>query len=197
MAETPMEGLADYLRAQAGEAFYRGGEERLRHWASEVEAARAPDTRSERERFEALYGKRGETQLPMSSWDAFFDVWQARAREAAAVKDSLTTRPDDWLKEALDGATFAEVRMDGSYQRCSEWNADSVIVPLSKWNALRARPASPTPSVDAERYRWLRDWLMQGRLRAEVMPDAHFRHYQTEEVDAAIDAARLAIKEKP
>jgi hypothetical protein len=81
---------------------------------------------------------------------------------------------------------FGECRAYGPLQTLPASEVDSAI--RSALSALRAQQ----DTKDGERYRWLRDWLLQGRERSEIMPEGHYRFYTTAEVDAAIDAARGA-----
>lgn len=216
MNAAPMQGLSDWLRLQA--EFGPHGDEaeaKLNRWASEVEAARASpaDTALPEiiriladwedangclaaimyDEWIALYKPITEAAVAQSP-RMIRNEWQARL--PAAVKDSLTTRPDDGVYSALTLASFAiKCLRDGI--DIGEKLPD-ILQRIDAMLALRARPAEPTPSDTAlrqclealEGVTEILAWMLGANL---VLPDAGSPAAKAE---AAIAAARQAL-EKP
>lgn len=133
---------------------------------------------TEREKFEALYGKRGETQLPMSSWDAFFDVWQA-------ARASLPSRLADAGK-AIDGV-IPEDGKDGGHiaKRIERWYVEGLYsrdLSACSYNELTL----------AERW-WRRGCNSAVRIAAsqdiEDVPELNLSNYNADDVDTLNDWA--------
>lgn len=218
MAETPMQGLADWLRRRAVfAAMPNNDRETLFRWASEVEAARASPA---------------DTSLPeiiriLADWEdangclaaIMYDEWIAlykpiteaavaqsprmirnewQARLPAAVKDSLTTRPDDGVYSALTLASFAiKCLRDGI--DIGEKLPD-ILQRIDAMLALRARPAEPTPSVDVLRQcldalEMAHDGLTWYRDRFPDVVDGSDDEAAVQ-IDAALSALKAAL-EKP
>lgn len=194
MAETPMQGLAEWLRVEAKKIeWHQVNAAKFRRWASEVEAARASpaDTRSERERFWAWVEDCG------CDTDGAWSAWQARASLPAAVKDSLTARPDD-LHAAIMNLPIGTPGWAGN---------DLLLYKEGHRDARHAAAelvcARPDAALlkDAERYRWLREqYWNDGALCVVATPKVAVKLGHDcpslERLDAAIDAARQAL-EKP
>jgi hypothetical protein len=56
----------------------------------------------------------------------------------------------DVAQQLLDGSRYAEVLTDGNYRVCTEWGADSVVVPISNWKALLAHLRSHPSTTSGE-----------------------------------------------
>jgi hypothetical protein len=74
---------------------------------------------------------------------------------------------------------------------------ESVLALIAEVRALREIQAANVEikmalNVEAQRYRWFRDWFLRGGLRMEIDPVGHIRVTTPDIVDAAIDAARGA-----
>jgi hypothetical protein len=84
---------------------------------------------------------------------------------------------------------------DGNYIGAA--NPQVVLALIAEVRALREIQAANVEikmalNVEAQRYRWFRDWFLRGGLRMEIDPVGHIRVTTPDIVDAAIDAARGA-----
>jgi hypothetical protein len=96
------------------------------------------------------------------------------------------------IKSAIEALETAESGLRWYIDMCPQFARECDDEALAEIDAALSALRAQQDTKDGERYRWLRDWLLQGRERFEIMPEGHYRFYTTAEVDAAIDAARGA-----
>jgi hypothetical protein len=123
------------------------------------------------------------------------DALEALAKSALSRGEEDCESLDDWLSADEFMSSMLLHPIDA---RFAEAMTPSAIVALiAEVRALREIQAANVEikmalNVEAQRYRWFRDWFLRGGLRMEIDPVGHIRVTTPDIVDAAIDAARGA-----